>query len=337
MFMFHWPWLGLLIPLPFIVRYLFPPCRKASSLLVPEIYFPGLPRLKQAFSKAMPRSKLKDHLFFAILSLLWLFLVLAVMRPQLVDQFTEVQNEGYDLMLAVDISGSMKALDFSTRSKTISRLDVTKDVVGKFVHDRKGDRVGLILFGENAYLQVPLTLDTLSISQMLQNAVVGMAGDGTAIGDAIGLAVRNLRDRPEGSRVIILLTDGVDTASSIPPIEAAKLAKQYGIRIYTIGIGKKGLVPYPTEWGNIVMAEVPMDEQLLKEIASLTKGDYFRATDQQALEAIYTKINNLERTKANVRTYLIRKPLYPYPLAAAVVLLLILCVLPLVRRFSYGG
>ena len=241
-------------------------------------------------------------------------------------------------MLGVDISSSMQALDFSTSSKSISRLDVTKDVVGKFVLGRQGDRVGLVTFGEKAYLHVPLTLDTLSVSRMLNDTVSGMAGNATAIGDAIGLGVRTLRERPEGSRVMVLLTDGQDNSSSIPPLEAAKLAKQYGIRIYTIGVGKNGPVPFPTRLGGYAMAEVPLDEDLLKEIASLTGGQYFRATDQKALESIYSKINQLEKTESDETVFLIREPLYYYPLGVAMGLLLLLSLYQVVyRRIASGS
>jgi Ca-activated chloride channel family protein len=335
MFQFYWPWMSCLLPLPIVARLLLPASKKVDR--VPELRFPALHRLQIAFPASQNNVKLSSRWFLLTLSLLWLSLVLAVMRPQWVEQLTSVQNQGYDLMLAVDISGSMQALDFSTSKAVMSRLDATKNVVGKFVHDRQGDRIGLILFGEHAYLQVPLTLDTVSVEHMLHNALSGMAGPTTAIGDAIGLAVRNLRDRPEGSRVIILLTDGEDTASSIPPLEAAKLAKQYGIRIYTIGVGRDGPVPYPNDRGGIVMVEVPIDETLLKEIAHLTNGDYFRATDEQVLQAIYSKINALEKTKANVRTYMIREPLYRYPLSIAAALLLILCFVPFYRGPAYGA
>ena len=209
-------------------------------------------------------------------------------------------------MLAVDISASMQAIDFSTKTKRVSRLDATKEVVNKFVLGRQGDRVGLVTFGESAYLHVPLTLDTLSVSKMLNDTVSGMAGNATAIGDAIGLSVRTLRDRPEGSRVLILLTDGEDNASSIPPLEAAKIAKQYGIRIYTIGVGKNGSVPFPNGFGGYQMATVPIDEKLLKEIAMMTGGQYHLATDKQTLASIYNKINELEKTESNQNVYLIR-------------------------------
>lgn len=318
MFHFYWPWFALLLPLPFLIK------RKEINKNPPELYFPALQRIKNAFPAYHTNRKRTNYPFFILLSLSWIFLVIALMQPEKVDQFRQVKNKGYDLMLAVDISSSMQALDFSTSSKTISRLDVIKDVVGKFVIGRQGDRVGLVTFGENAYLHVPLTLDTGSVSRMLNDTVSGMAGNATAIGDAIGLSVRTLRERPEGSRVLVLLTDGEDNASSIPPLEAAKLAKQYGIRIYTIGVGRNGPVPFPTRFGGYGMAEVRMDEDLLKEISALTEGQYFLATDHKALESVYSKINELEKTESNQTVFLIREPLYLYPLSLAMIFLLIL-------------
>lgn len=241
-------------------------------------------------------------------------------------------------MLAVDISASMQALDFSTNLKSVSRLDATKEVVSKFVLGRQGDRVGLIAFGEHAYLHVPLTLDTVSVSRMLNDTVSGMAGNATAIGDAIGLAVRTLRERPAGSRVLILLTDGEDNSSSIPPVEAAKLAKQYGIRIYTIGVGKKVPVPFPTKkYGGYGMVKTSIDEELLKEIATMTGGQFFLATDQKALDSIYAKINELEKTESNQTVYLIREPFYYYPLGLAMFCLLILSLYQLLNRRNACG
>lgn len=332
MFTFYWPWLIALLPLPLLVRAILHRDDKATGSNVPEIRFPYMERLNAAFPYHKGNSKKSGRWFKVMLSLLWLLLVLSVMRPQMVDKLTSVKSKGHDLMLAVDLSGSMKALDFSTNTQLISRLDVTKDVVGKFVAKRQGDRVGLILFGDHAYLQVPLTLDLSAVRTMLDNTVSGMAGDATAIGDAIGLAVKTLRDRPKESRVIILLTDGEDTASSIPPVEAAKLAEQYGIRIYTIGVGKAGTVPYPDGRGGIIMARMSMDESLLQDIAKKTNGRYFRATDEQALTEIYNRINELEKTESDVRQYMIRTPLYRYPLGAAAILLLLISLSPLYRR-----
>jgi len=162
------------------------------------------------------------------------------------------------------------------------------------------------------------------VSRMLNDTVAGMAGNATAIGDAIGLSVKTLRQRPKGSSVLVLLTDGDDNSSSIPPLEAAKLASQYGIRIYTVGVGRNGQVPFPTGFGGYAMAQVSFDEALLKEIAKKTGGQYFLATDQKALESIYKEINELEKTESNETILFIREPLYYYPLGISMILILIL-------------
>lgn len=318
MFHFYWPWFALLLPLPLLFRWIVP----AKPVGEFQLRFPALERLKAAFPSAAARKRSSRFSLFSLYCI-WLLLVLALMQPEKVDQYTSVKNHGYDLMLAVDISGSMQAVDFSTPAKIVNRLDVTKDVVSKFVMGRQGDRIGLITFGERAYLHVPLTLDTLSVSKMLDQTVIGMAGNATAIGDAIGLSVRTLRERPEGSRVLVLLTDGEDNSSSLPPLEAAKLAKQYGIKIYTIGVGKNGNVPFPTNMGGYRLAQVTIDEELLKEVAALTGGHYFQATDRKALTSIYEKINELEKTESNENVYFIREALYYYPLGIAIGFLLL--------------
>lgn len=329
MFHFYWPWFALLLPLPWIVRWIVPLKRKAADD-EQQIHFPSFHRLKSAFPQTFRQRS--THFSFALLSLSWIFLVVALMQPEKEDQYVQVHSEGYDLMLAVDVSASMQAMDFSTKTQMKSRLDATKEVVGKFVLGRQGDRVGLVTFGEHAYLHVPLTLDTVSVSKMLNHIVSGMAGNATAIGDAIGLSVRTLRDRPEGSRILVLLTDGEDNSSSIPPLEAAKLAKQYGIKIYTIGVGKNGNVPFPTGLGGYQMARVTIDEDLLKEIALQTGGQYYSATDQNALASIYANINALEKTEAEQNVYLIREPLYHYPLGMSVGLLFLLAMHALLAR-----
>ncbi|MGA8164300.1 MAG: VWA domain-containing protein [Waddliaceae bacterium] len=337
MFRFYWPWFVLLLPLPYLVAKLFPSAKTGGKPSAPKMRFPAVERLKRAFPYFRLAANQVNRGFYFLLSLVWALLVVALMQPERVNHFTQVNNKGYDLMLAVDISASMQALDFSTPLKTISRLDMTKEVVGSFVLGRRGDRVGLIVFGESAYLHVPLTLDTLSVSHLLNEVASGMAGKATAIGDAIGLSVRTLRERPEGSRVLILLTDGEDNASSIPPMEAAKLAKQYGIRVYTIGVGKNGPVPFPTNFGGYQMVQVSLDEDLLRQIASMTDGRYYRATDGKALQAVYDKIDLLEKTEANQKELLIRDPLYPYPLGLALVFLLLLTFIQGYRKVLIGN
>jgi Ca-activated chloride channel family protein len=228
-------------------------------------------------------------------------------------------------MLAVDLSGSMEQADFYTRhGQRLTRLNAVKLVLGPFIQRRLGDRLGLILFADHAYLQAPLTLDNAAIDDFLQRAVIGLAGRETAIGDAIGLAVKKLRERPEGSRVLILLTDGENTAGSLSPLKAAQLAKQYDIRIYTIGVGGRG-----------DFLQRGVNEQMLTAIAQQTNGAYFSATDFQALNRVYQDIDNrLTKTQAESRLYLQRIPLYHWPLAFALLALLILQILRVYVRQS---
>lgn len=330
-FTFDWPWMLLLLPLPLLFRWLMP--AKHVEQTVPTVHFPYISRIREAFSSAPGRhNNRQKRLPMIMLGLLWLCLVLAMMRPQWVNQIVSIDNKGYDIMLAVDLSGSMRALDFSTATERLNRLDVAKQVVQAFVKDRQSDRVGLVLFGEHAYQYSPLTKDTQSVSQMLNETVVSMAGDGTAIGDALGIAVKGLRHRPENSRIIILLTDGEDTASSLPPKQAIDLAKQYNIKIYTIGIGHNGLVPYPDQYGRIINVQMSLDEKLLKQIASETGGHYFHADNREKLQQVYHDIDQLEKTKAESRHFLIEKPLYRYPLSLALLCLLILLVMPMMVR-----
>lgn len=269
------------------------------------------------------------------LAIVWGLLTLALMRPQIVDRLTSTTTDGRDLMLAVDISGSMQSLDFSSRQERVSRLDVAKSVVNDFLKKRRGDRVGLILFGANAFLTSPLTLDTVAVGKILNNSLPGMAGDATAIGDALGVAIKNLRDRPAKSKAIILLTDGDDNASTVPPLEAAKLAQSYGIRIYTIVVGKDGVVPFPDENGNIVMVESHVNKGLTQQIATMTGGEFYIAVNRAKLEQIYERIDTLEKTKSDIQTALIRKPLFQYPAALALISMALLSVIAVRKELSY--
>lgn len=341
MFQFFWPWFAILIPLPLLIRA-FSSHTSINNEEPPALRVPFSARIKSSFpvssGASSPTATAKRGLYyFASLFLAWTCLVLAVMQPEKVNHFSHVVNEGYDLLLAVDISGSMQAVDFSTNDAIVNRLDAIKDIVGKFVESRKGDRVGLITFGENAYLYTPLTYDTVAVRDMLNEISTGMAGNATAIGDAIGLGVKILRDRPEGSRVLMLLTDGEDNVSQVPPLKAAELAKQYGVKIYTVGVGKNGPVPFPNGFGGYAMAEMPIDEALLKNIASMTGGVYYRATDQRSLKEIYDSIDKLEKTKTEKTSFFIREPLYTYPLGAAILLLILLAITPVCRRIARGA
>ena len=336
MLVFIWPWMAVLLLLPIISWLLLPGNNKNNNENLPEILFPYTDRLQTAFDKGQKIKQSKSKFWLvATLSLLWLFLVLTVMRPELVDRSTYINRQGYDIMLAVDISPSMNAPDMSTKDKKASRLEAVKEVVSNFIETRKGDRLGLILFGEYAYLQAPMTLDNFAISKMLNNALPGMAGLSTAIGDAIGISIRELRNRSSKSKVVILLTDGTDTSSNLPPIDAAQIAEKYGIRVYTIGVGSDNAISYYDQMGNVTSVEAAINEELLQKIANITGGQYFRAKDDYSLEKIYSKINELEKIDLTAREYR-SESLHKYPLGIACVLFLILCLMPLYNRYRYG-
>lgn len=327
MFTFAWPSMILLLLLPLAARYLLP---KISGRIGKSVVrFPHLEILKKAFGGVSPQLSLTLKLFLTLISLFWICLVLALMQPQIVNKREDIKSEGYDIILAVDLSGSMRAMDFTQGWTPVNRLDIAKTVVGDFVKGRKEDRIGLVLFGDFAYQYAPLTMDHDAVVKMLRETVISMAGDGTAIGDAIGLSVKALRDRPEKSRIIILLTDGEDTASSLPPLQAAKLAQQYGIKVYAIGIGRAGTVGIPVGGFLGGMAMTTKNDKLLKIIADQTGGSYFEASDTTTLVKVYEKIDQLEKTKAESREYVIRTPLYRYPIFAALLIFALMALLPL--------
>ncbi len=329
MFSFAWPWAALLFPLPWLLRRFWPantlldPSSQRSEYTQSALRHPRLGQIVRAYQHAPLGLPSFKRLSAGILAALWALLVLAMMHPQWLREYTQVQQRGYDLMLAVDLSRSMLALDFTVSGQRVNRLQVVKGVVGKFIAQRQGDRIGLILFGDAAYIQSPLTLDGEAVRAMLEQSVPRMAGDATAIGDAIGLAVKKLRDRPQGSRILILLTDGENTAGSLPPQQAAALAAQYGIRIYTIGVGSQGEVPFPDASGHIGYEKMALDEPLLTQVAEAAGGKYFRATDTHALEEIYKHINTLEKTEAETRRVWLPQPLYQAPLGLAMWLMLL--------------
>lgn len=332
MFSFYWPWFALLLPLPWLLRYLWPRGQAARAPREDDsghdmLLYPMLERLAGAFHAAAPGRSFSEWLRLFLLTLVWIGLVLALMRPQWLEEHSEVKTRGYDLMLAVDASRSMEALDFSVEGQQVTRMAVIKGVLSRFIDARQGDRVGLILFGDQAYVLSPLTSDTAAVRAVLNNAVPRMAGDGTAIGDAIGLAVKKLRERPEGSRVVVLVTDGENTSGSLPPPLATALAAQHKIRIYTIGVGSKGLVPF-MENGRLTQERMEIDEELLRNVALTTGGAYFRATDTDALQQIYERIDALEKTEAESRSMWVPTPLYRWPLGTALLALLLLGLFP---------
>lgn len=258
-----------------------------------------------------------------ILRMLALTLVLvALARPQAGARSEEVLTEGVDILLAIDISSSMKTEDFKPRN----RLHVAKEVVADFIRSRLHDRIGMVVFAARALTKCPLTIDHDILQTLLEDVQIGAIEDGTAIGTAIATSVNRLKDSKAESRIIILLTDGVNNRGEIDPLTAAELAKTFGIKIYTVGAGRDGFAPYPFEdpiYGTVyqeVMVEI--DEKTLQDIAQLTDGKYFRATDAQSLVEVYREIDELEKTEIEQREYVQYTELAPYFMAVALGLLL---------------
>lgn len=311
-----WPWAFALAPLPLLLRVLLPPrAHRDAALLVP-FSLPWRSVEDSAAGGAGQRGAL------LLLALAWVCLLAALARPTWVGEPVALPNEGRDLMLAVDISGSMRVEDMRVGNELARRIDAVKIVGGQFIERRRGDRVGLILFGSRAYVQSPLSYDTRTVDRFLKEAQIGFAGQETAIGDALGLAVKRLRERPAESRVLVLLTDGQDTASSVDPLEAAALAASLDIRVHTIGIGADSLtVPgiLGSRFGSRrVNPSADLDEATLEAIAARTGGRYFRARDPQELEAIYREIDRLEPVETDTATFRPRRSLLHWPLALAV-------------------
>ncbi len=335
MFEFYWPWMALLLPLPLLIRLFWPRFVQPGEEAPVEgrrttLLHPSVQRLQASFHGRRPRTAIAGRMHALLLALLWTTLTLTLMRPQWLEPHTEIKTEGYDLMLAVDTSRSMTALDFSRDNRPISRMAVVKGVMGRFVENRSGDRVGLVIFGNQAFVQSPLTLDLPAVRRVLNDVEPGMAGNATAIGDAVGLSVKKLRERPEGSRVLLLVTDGENTAGLIPPLEAARLAAREGVRIYTIGVGsnKEEVMIRGMDGQYHPESDIGLDEETLKDIAELTGGAYFRATNTRALEEISERIDTMEKTEAESRTVLVPHPLYRWPLGLALLLLLALGLFP---------
>lgn len=248
------------------------------------------------------------HLPFALRMLALIFLIIALARPQNFSAGQNINAEGIDIAITLDISGSMLAEDFKP-----NRLEAAKKVIDKFISGRTTDRIGLVIFSREAFTQCPLTIDYSVLRNLLADIKTGMIEDGTAIGNGIANAINRLKDSDAKSKVIILLTDGVNNAGEVDPLSAAEIAAKYGIRIYTIGVGTKGEAPYPvqTPFGvRYQMMPVEIDEALLKKISDITGGQYFRATDNRTLEEIYNKIDKMEKTKIEIMSYKNAKELF---------------------------
>ncbi len=317
---FAWPWLGLLLPLPWLVRRFLPARTRQQQAAL------RVPFLEDFADVADARVLRRDQwpLWLAVVA--WCLLIVSVMRPQWLGEPIEQAISGRDLMLAVDLSGSMEERDFVIKDQRVDRLTATQWVARSFIERRVGDRIGLILFGTQPYLQVPLTFDRKTVVTLLDEAVTRLAGESTAIGDAIGLAVKKLRRQQADSRVLILLTDGANTAGEVSPLKAADLAAENHLKIYTIGIGADEMLVRSFFGTRRVNPSADLDESTLRAIAEKTGGRYFRAHDTGELERIYRLLDELEPVVKDQRYFRPRRELYPWPLSVALLLATVLSI-----------
>lgn len=339
MFEFAWPWVFWLLPLPLLIHFLLPRAKKEEAALK----VPFFRQIKSVYQEESTLKVSRGFINWLLLGVIWLLLLAATARPQWIGEAISIPASGRDLLLAVDISGSMETPDMVVENKQIPRILIVKYVVGEFVERRETDRLGLILFGTRAYLQAPLTFDRNTVNELLQEAQIGFAGEQTAIGDAIGLAIKRLLDRPESQRVLILLTDGANTAGEVQPRQAADLAKQAGIKIYTIGVGANEMIVNQGMLGMFTRKINPsaeLDEETLTYIAETTGGQYFRAHNPKELQEIYRILDELEPIEQEKETLRPISALYYWPLAAAILLSMLLALVRILTSlglFSRDG
>ncbi len=284
-------------------------------ILIPILYRygKGNDRAKIRFSSLAPFNQIPfpqwvflRHILIALRCLGLGLCVIALARPQAGQKETEIITEGIDIMLSLDTSGSMEALDFQLEGHRSNRLAVVKKVVKEFIQKRQNDRIGMVIFGDNAFTQCPLTMDYGILLSFIDRIEIGMVGDSTALGSSLAMSVKRLRDLPGNSKVIILVTDGRNNTGNISPKTAAQIAKTYNIKVYTIGVGIEGESPFlmDTLFGKrYVYQKVDLDEKTLIEIAETTGGQYFRATNTTSLEKIYKLIDEMEKTEAKIKEY----------------------------------
>jgi len=318
MFEFAWVWALFLLPLPWLVHRFAPAAQRQESQ---GVYIPFADELHDEQATFNPPIQAKPWLRWLAFAA-WCLFIVAVARPQWMGEPVEVSRTGRDVMLAVDLSGSMQIQDFVLASQQVDRLTATKAVAGDFIKRREGDRLGLILFGSQAYLQAPLSFDRVTINSLLQESAIGLAGKKTAIGDAIGLAVKRLKDSPHVAQlVLILLTDGVNTAGALSPEEGVAMAKKIGLRIHTIGIGASAMEVESFFGTQTVNPSQDLDNAMLTSIAKATGGQYFRAHDSAELEKIYAEIDRLEPVDGDAQMFRPVQALFMYPLSLAMCLL----------------
>ena len=309
MISFAWPWLLTLLPLPLLVYWL--PAKKnrsSAALKIPVL-------MAELDSSSAPKTRKKIPLI--VLSLCWLLLVIAVSRPQWLGDPINIPTEGREMMIAVDLSGSMQIEDMSLRGQAVNRLDMLKVVLGEFIQRRVGDRLGLILFADDAYMQTPMTFDRKTVKQMLDESILGLVGKQTAIGDAIALAVKRFDEKDKSNKVLLLLTDGQNTAGKITPDQALELAVAKNITIYTIGIGAEEMIQQSLFGTRRVNPSSELDEKSLSNMAKQTGGKYFRAKDTQGMSQIYQLLDQLEPIEQDQQQMRPQTALFYWPLGSA--------------------
>ena len=326
-FRFEDPWLLLiLLSLPILIL--------RERTIASVINYSSLASLKAV---SQHHSKIKAMVPIVLRFIAITLFIIAFARPQEGHKRTEILSQGVDIVLAIDTSGSMQALDFKKNETQVTRLSVVKDVVAEFVKNREMDRIGMVVFGANAFTQCPLTLDQNILLSFLDKLKIGMAGDATAIGAAIGISARRLKDLKSKSKVIILLTDGRNNSGAISPLQAAEIAKSLGIKVYTIGVGKRGKAPFLVDsiFGKrLIYQNVDIDEEVLNKISKMTDAKYFRATDLKSLKDIYKQIDLLEKSEVKSIDHSEHKELFHYFLIPGLFLLLIeiICSNSFLRR-----
>jgi Ca-activated chloride channel family protein len=329
MISFAWPWLLLLLPLPLLVYFL-PQKRNSrisAALITPQLLPASSVNLTTSTSKKSP---------LVILSLCWLLGVLALSQPQWLGETIDIPTEGREMMIAVDLSGSMQIEDMSLRGSTVNRLDMLKEVLGNFIKRRVGDRLGLILFADDAYMQTPMTFDRATVKQMLDESELGLVGRKTAIGDAIALAVKRFDAKQKSNKILLLLTDGQNTAGKITPEQALELAIAKDVTIYSIGIGADVMLQKSLFGTRRVNPSSELDEKTLTKLAQQTGGKYFRAKDSEGMELIYSLLDQLEPIEQDQQQMRPLTALFYWPLSLAFLLsvgyLLAINLYPFIRK-----
>ncbi|WP_166423120.1 VWA domain-containing protein [Paraglaciecola sp. 20A4] len=325
MFEFAWWWMWFALPLPLLVYFL--PAK--APIQSAALRIPYLPTGLQSVSQP-PTSK---RIFLTIATIAWIALISAAARPQWLGEPVSIPAQGRDLMIAVDLSGSMKIDDMQVNGRQVDRLQMIKSVLSDFIQRRVGDRLGLIFFADTAYLQAPLTYDRETVAQLLDESLIGLVGEQTAIGDAIGLAIKRFQSKKESNKVLVLLTDGQNTAGNITPEQANELAVANGVTLYTIGVGADQMIVQSVFGNRRVNPSQELDEDMLTKLAESTGGRYFRARDAQSLQEIYGKLDELEPIARESRQMRPLQALYFYPLGVALLLTFLLSLKPLVSSW----